>query len=136
MAQSENPAQRFEHVNDVTTEILDAAIEVHRFLGAGALESAYSLCLTQELRLRSLVVRTQVPLPLVYKGIRVDAGYRLDMLVEERVVVELKAVDRIAPVHHAQLISYLRLSGHKVGLLLTFNVPRMIDGVVRHVNRL
>lgn len=123
-------------INAITGEIVDAAIKVHSALGPGLMESVYEICLTHELRKRDLRVQQQVHLPVVYEGIRIEAGYRLDLLVEETVVVELKAVESVLPVHKAQLLSYLRLSGKPVGLLLNFNVIHMRDGIRRIVNRL
>ncbi|MFN3167032.1 MAG: GxxExxY protein [Phycisphaeraceae bacterium] len=118
---------------DLTEQVIGSAIEVHRALGPGLLESAYEACLAYELALRGLKVVRQVELPLHYKGVHVDCGYRLDLLVEDRVIVELKAVDRILPIHEAQLMSYLRLSKIKTGLLINFNVTRLIDGITRRV---
>jgi GxxExxY protein len=118
---------------EVTEKILGAAIEVHSVLGPGLLESAYEECLCAELRLRGLSFRRQVPLDLDYKGVRIDAVYRIDLIVEECVVVELKSVDALEPIHETQLFSYLRLSGLRVGLLLNFNVNLLRDGVVRRV---
>jgi GxxExxY protein len=114
--------------------VIGAAVEVHRHLGLGLLESAYSACLGFELRERGLDVATQVPLPVVYKGRRLDVGYRLDLVVEDAVVVELKSVERIERVHAAQLLSYLRLSGHRLGLLINFNVRVLTEGVRRIAN--
>ena len=121
-------------LNRITEAIIGAAIEVHRELGPGLLESAYELALVFELTRRGLRVSRQKPLPLIYKGHHLDVGYRLDLLVEDAVIVELKAVDQIAPIHHAQLITYLKLSGCSVGLLINFNVPLLKDGIVRLVN--
>ena len=118
---------------ELTGEIIGAAIEVHRALGPGLLESAYQRCLERELGLRGVDFQREKPLPVSYKGIQLDCGYRLDLLVEERVVVELKAVDVVAPVHEAQLLTYLRLSGCKVGLLINFNVPVLTKGITRRV---
>jgi GxxExxY protein len=121
-------------VNEVSGEIVSSAMAVHTALGPGLLESAYESCLVHELRLRGLRVDVQVPLPIVYRGHRVDAGYRLDLVVEHVVIVELKAVTKILPIHEAQLLSHLRLSGHQVGLLLNFHVARMKDGIRRMVD--
>lgn len=118
---------------ELTHKIVGAAIEVHRALGPGLLESAYEECLCKELSLRDLSFRRQVPLPLDYKGARLDCGYRMDVVVENAVVVELKCVDGVTPIHHAQLLTYLRLSGLRVGLLLNFNVAVMRDGITRRV---
>jgi GxxExxY protein len=118
---------------DLTKEIIGAAIEVHRELGPGLLESAYEICLCYELKLRGIEVECQVPLPVRYKEVRLDCGYRIDACVKDRVIVELKSVDEINDLHRAQLLTYLRLSGKKVGLLLNFNVPALKDGIVRMV---
>jgi len=123
-----------ERLNRITESIIGAAIEVHRALGPGLLESAYEACLTFELMQRGLKVEQQKPLPVVYREVKLDCGYRLDLLVEEAVIVEVKAVDRLAPIHQAQLLSYLRLSGCKVGLLINFNVKVLKDGIRRVVN--
>ncbi|MBI2683329.1 MAG: GxxExxY protein [Acidobacteriales bacterium] len=117
----------------ITEEIIGAAIEVHRLLGPGLLESAYEQCMCRELSLRGIQFRSQVELPVEYKGVALDCGYRLDLLVNETVIVELKAVEKILPIHTAQLVTYLRLSGKKVGLLINFNVPLLKDGIVRRV---
>ncbi len=116
--------------------VLDSAMKVHSALGCGLLESAYEACLAHELVRRGLVVERQVALPVVYDGVSIDAGYRLDLLIERLVIVELKAVERLLNIHHAQLMSYLRLSGCKLGYLLNFNVIHMRDGIKRVVNGL
>lgn len=121
------------HDEAITESIIGAAIEVHRHLGPGLLESAYRHCLVHELRLRGLTAAAEVPIDLEYKGLRVPASYRLDLLVADRVVVEVKAVDQVTPVHEAQLLTYLRLSGHKAGLLLNFKVKLLRDGITRRV---
>jgi GxxExxY protein len=118
---------------ELTDGIIGAALEVHRHLGPGLLESTYEECLCHELRLCELAFERQKPLPLEYKGIKLDCGYRTDMIVENKVVLELKCVDSIAPVHEAQLLTYLRLSGLKVGLILNFHVALMRDGIKRLV---
>ena len=123
-----------ESLNRITESIIGAAIEVHRALGPGLLESAYEACLSFELVQRNRKVEQQKPLPVIYQEVKLDCGYRLDLLVEESVIVEVKAVDRLAPIHQAQLLSYLRLSGCKVGLLMNFNVKVMKDGILRVVN--
>lgn len=110
-------------VNQITETIIGAAIEVHRVLGPGLLESSYEECLCRELTLRQLPFERQRPLPVEYKGVHLDCGYRLDVLVADAVVVEVKAVERVLPIHEAQLLTYLRLGGWKVGLLINFNVP-------------
>lgn len=109
-------------------------MKVHTALGPGLLESAYETCLAYELRQRGLRVETQVTLPVKYDGVELDAGYRLDLLVESRVIVELKAVEKTIPLHEAQLLSYLKLSRRKVGLLINFNVERLKDGIKRMAN--
>jgi GxxExxY protein len=118
---------------DLTERIVGAAIEVHRQLGPGLLESTYQSCLARELSLRDVAFEQEVALPVEYKGVRVECGYRLDFVVTGAVVVELKAVDGIHPVHEAQLLTYLKLSGHRVGLLINFNVPVLKDGIRRRV---
>jgi len=118
----------------VTRRIIGAAIEVHRHLGPGLLESAYETCLAFELRERGLTVEQQKPLPVVYKGVKLECGYRLDLLVEDAVVIEIKAIEQLAPIHDAQLLSYLRISGKSVGLLLNFHARVLKDGLKRIVN--
>lgn len=121
-------------LNTVSGHIVDAAMKVHSALGPGLLESAYEACLAYELRKRGLQVQSQVECPVIYDGIRIDIGYRLDLLVEVAVITELKTVENITSLHKAQLLSYLKLSGKKVGLLLNFNVEHMKDGIVRLAN--
>ena len=123
-------------LNGVSGQIVDAAMRVHSALGPGLLESAYEGCLAHELRRRGMKVETQVGLPVVYDGAKIDVGYRLDLLVEDVVVVEVKAVETLAPIHGAQLLTYLKLSGHRLGLLINFNVPHLKDGIKRMVNKL
>jgi GxxExxY protein len=123
-----------EGLNRITDNIIGAAIEVHRSLGPGLLESAYEACLVFELVQHGLKVEQQKPLPVVYREVKLDCGYRLDLLVEGEVIVEIKAVDRLAPIHEAQLLSYLKLSGCKVGLLINFNVKILKHGFRRLVN--
>jgi len=108
----------------------------HTALGPGLLESAYEVCLAAELRERGLDVRQQVPVPLIYKGRKLDVAYRLDLLVNDCVIVEIKCVSKLLPVHDAQLISYLKLSGRRAGLLINFNVPHLKEGIRRFVNKL
>ena len=120
-------------MNETTGEIIGAAIEVHRALGPRLLESAYLACLCHELTLRGMHYAREVGLPLRYKGVELDCGYRLDLLVNNTVVVEVKAIESILPVHEAQLLSYLRLGGWKVGLLINFNVPVLTQGIRRRV---
>ncbi len=121
-------------VDRLTERIIGAAIEVHRALGPGLLESAYQRCLSHELVAHGLEIERQAPMPVHYKGACIDCGYRIDLLVERQVIVELKAVERFHPVHEAQLLSYLRLSGCPVGLLINFNVPRLAAGIRRLVH--
>ena len=120
-------------INDLTREIIGAAIEVHRELGPGLLESSYQICMRRELELRGIPFEYEKPLPVIYKGMRLDCGYRLDLLVAHTVVVEIKSVEALNPIHEAQLLTYLRLGGWKAGLLINFNVPVLIDGVKRRV---
>jgi GxxExxY protein len=120
--------------NRVSGLIRQAAIAVHRVLGPGLLESAYAVCLAHELRDLDLKVEADMPLPLNYKGIRLDKGYKIDARVNGRVIVEIKCVRKLAPIHDAQLITYLKLTGCPVGLLLNFKVPRMVDGIKRILN--
>lgn len=123
-------------LNEVSGAVVDAAIRVHSVLGPGLLESAYATCLAYELQQRDFAVRTQVPLPVVYKNIQMPVGYRVDLIVEDSVVVETKTVAALLPIHEAQLLTYLRLSGLRLGLLLNFHVVRMRDGIKRLVNNL
>jgi GxxExxY protein len=121
------------HVNQITGNVIGAAIEVHRSLGPGLLESAYQECLARELVLRHIPFERQRPLPLEYKGIRLECGYRIDLLIAGAVVVEIKSVESLAPIHEAQLITYLRLGGWRVGLLINFNVVVLKNGICRRV---
>ena len=123
----------FTHVNVLTKEIIGAAIEVHRHLGPGLLESAYQQCLARELQLKEIPYRYEWPVPLEYKGLRVKCGYRVDILVANAVVVETKSIEAIAPVHEAQLLTYMRVGGWKVGLLINFNVLVLKNGIRRKV---
>jgi GxxExxY protein len=122
------------NLNEITEAIIGAAIAVHRELGPGLLESAYEACLTYELAERKLKVERQKGLPVTYHGVQLDCGYRIDLLVEEQVVVELKTVERLEPIPEAQLLSYLKLSGCKVGLLINFNVKVLKNGIRRLVH--
>jgi len=122
--------------NAISKMILDAAFRVHSAVGPGLLEKAYETCLAYELRTAGLNVKTQIALPLVYKGLKIDVACRLDLLVNELVVIELKSVDALVAIHHAQLISYLKLSKKKLGLLINFNVVHLRDGIKRVVNNL
>jgi len=119
--------------NQITEAIIGAAIEVHRTLGPGLLESAYEECLAHELTLRRVPFERQVPLPVQYKGLSLDCGYRLDLLVAQTVVVEIKAVEQLLPIHEAQLLTYMKLGGWPVGLLINFNVPVLKRGIRRRV---
>jgi GxxExxY protein len=123
-----------EELNKITEAIIGAAIEVHRTLGPGLLESAYVACLAYELMQRGYKVMQQVPLPLVYKDVKLDCGYRLDLLINDAVIVEAKSVERLEPIHEAQLLSYLRLIDCKVGLLINFNVKLLKYGIKRLIN--
>jgi GxxExxY protein len=118
----------------ITRRIMGAAIEVHKVIGPGLLESAYEACLAHELRQIGFKVDQQRPLPVIYKDVRLDCGYRLDLVVEDCIVVEIKAIERLAPIHDAQLLSYLRISGMRVGLLMNFHVRVLKDGLKRVVN--
>ena len=118
----------------LTEQIIGASIEVHRHLGPGLLESAYEECLCHELQLRGLSFRRQVNLPVIYKGVALDCGYKMDLVVEDRVVIELKCVETVLGVHQVQLLTYLKLSGKRVGLLLNFHVSVMTRGIVRKVS--
>lgn len=121
-------------LDERTEQIIGAAIEVHRAVGPGLLESAYEECLCRELTLRDVPFRRQDPLPLEYKGVRLDCGYRIDILVDDAIVVEIKAVERFEAVHTAQVLTYLKLGGWSVGLLINFNVPVLKSGIKRVVN--
>jgi GxxExxY protein len=118
---------------ELTNAIIGGAIEVHREFGPGLLESAYEQCLRHELKLRGLNVQFQIPLPVLYKGERVDCGYRVDMIVNNAVLLELKAVEHLLPIHEVQLLTYLRLTRIRVGLLINFNVELLKRGIVRRV---
>ncbi len=120
-------------VNRLTKNVIGAAIEVHRALGPGLLESAYEICLCRELSLRNLQFRRQFALPLEYKGVKLDCGYRADIIVEEMLLLELKAVEALLPIHEAQLLSYLKLSGLAAGLVINFNVELLRHGIRRRV---
>ena len=122
------------HVNQVTGTIISAAMKVHYVLGPGLLESTYQACLAHELRTRGVRVATQVGLPVIYEGERLELGYRIDLLVENLVVVEIKCAEAIHPVYEAQLLSYMRLSGKHVGLLINFYVAHLRDGIKRMVD--
>ncbi|HLW40582.1 MAG TPA: GxxExxY protein [Brumimicrobium sp.] len=119
--------------NDITSEIIGAAIEVHKALGPGLLESAYNECLAYELGGRGLLVQREIPLPIVYKEIELDHGYRMDLLVENKVVVELKSVEKLTDVHTAQILTYMKLGGYDLGLIINFHVKFLKDGIRRFV---
>jgi len=123
-----------ERLNRITETIIGAGIEVHRRLGPGLLESAYVACLAYELQKRGLAVEQQKPVPLVYEQVKLECGYRMDLQVEQCVVVEVKSVEALAPIHEAQTLSYLRLSGCKLALLMNFNVVVLKDGIRRFIN--
>ncbi len=121
-------------LNDLTSQVIGAAIEIHKVLGPGLLESVYEECLCHELSLRNIVYKRQLKLPVTYKGVKLDCGYRIDVLVSESVIVEIKTVDTLQPIHEAQLLTYLKITGLKVGLLINFNVLILKDGIKRIVN--
>jgi len=123
-----------EDSGDLTRRIIGAAIEVHRQLGPGLLESAYEECLCYELSLRRLAFERQKPLPIDYKGLRLHCAYRLDLIVDDKVIVEIKAMDGLLPIHTAQLLTYLKAAGKELGLLINFNVPILRSGIKRIVN--
>ncbi len=118
---------------EITEKIIGAAIEVHKHLGPGLLESSYEECLFYEIKKSGLLVGRQLALPLIYKEVKLDAGYRIDLMVENKVILEIKSVEAINDVHRAQLMTYLKLSGCKVGMLMNFNVTRIMDGIQRFV---
>ena len=122
------------NMNQLSSKILGAAIEVHKTLGPGLLESAYEECLCHELSIQGLLFEKQKPLSIDYKGKKLDCGYRLDIVVEKAIIIELKSCEKIEPIHKAQLLTYLKLSGLNLGLILNFNEPLMRDGIVRIVN--
>jgi GxxExxY protein len=119
--------------DQLSKELIGAAIEVHRALGPGLLESAYEVCLGHELELRGIAYKRQVALPVTYKGVQLDCGYRLDLLVGDLIIIEIKAVEEVKPIHEAQLLTYLRLKGLWLGLLINFNVPVLKQGIKRIV---
>ena len=119
----------------IARQIVDSAFAVHSTLGPGLLESVYEECLACELEARNLAVQRQVMLPIFYRDMRIDAGFRMDMVIGGLVVVEIKATERNLPIHEAQLLTYLKLSGHRIGLLINFNVPLIKDGIRRLINR-
>lgn len=121
-------------LNDLTEKIIGCAIKVHKVLGPGLLESAYEVCLVHELRKAGLKAERQVALPVIYEGLRLDADYFIDILVEDTVVIELKSVEHILPIHEAQLLTYLKLANKKLGLLINFNVTLLKNGIKRRIN--
>ena len=125
---------KLDELNRLSEKIIGAGIEVHRRLGPGLLESAYEECLCHELKLNGLSFERQRPLPVTYKGVTLDCGYRLDVVVERFIILELKTVEALLPIHEAQLLTYLKLSGLRLGLLMNFNVPVLKDGVKRMIN--
>ncbi len=125
-----------EELNQLSGIIISAAIEVHKELGPGLLESVYEYCLFEELRNRGIEVRKQVLLPVIYKGRILEKTFVLDFLVDDEIIIELKAIEALLPVHEVQLVTYLRLADKKLGLLINFNVPRLVEGIRRKVNNL
>jgi len=123
-----------EEIDSLSNKIIGAAIEVHRLLGPGLLESAYEECLSKELDIRGIKVKRQVILPIEYKGIKIESAYRLDLLVEDKIILELKSVAAIEPIHESQLLTYLKLTKLWLGLVINFNVPLLKDGIKRIVN--
>jgi len=122
-----------EHLNKLTDAIIGAAMKVHRTLGPGLLESTYEICLCRELSIRGLRFERQVPIAVEYKGVKLDCGYRADIVIDGMILVEIKAIDSLLPVHDAQLLSYLKLGGWKIGLLINFNVELLKHGLRRRV---
>lgn len=118
-------------INDLTGLVIGCSIEVHRFLGPGKLESSYETCLEYELKINNLLVGRQVAVPIIYKGIKLDCGYRIDLLVENRLVIELKSIECFAPVHEFQILSYMKFANVHKGLLINFNVPLLKEGIRR-----
>lgn len=133
MMESASPSPLPPRINEVGRQIVDAAVKVHSALGPGLLESAYQACLAQELGLRGLAVRSEVALPIIYEGLKLSAGFRIDLLVDECVVVEVKALDALHPIHTSQVLTYLKLADKRLGFLLNFNVVLMKHGIKRIV---
>jgi GxxExxY protein len=127
-------SQKIMQINEITYLIIGAAYEVHKSLGPGLLESTYQVCLVYLLEKKGLQVECQKPLPVIFEGVHLNAGYRIDLLIEDTVIVEIKSIEMLAPVHHAQLLTYLRLSGKKIGLLINFNVSDLKGGIKRIIN--
>jgi len=121
------------NLNELTDAIIGAAMEVHRTLGPGLLESTYEMCLCRELSIRGITFERQVPIPVEYKGVKLDCGYRADIVVDETILIEIKAVDSVLSIHDAQLLSYLKLGGWKIGLFINFNVELLKHGLRRRV---
>lgn len=119
--------------NELSKEIIGTAIEVHKLLGPGLLESAYEECLAYELQKKKLLVERQIPIPIIYKEIKLEYGYRIDILVEKEIIVELKSVDALLPVHEAQILTYLKFTEKRLGLLINFNVKKLTDGLKRFI---
>jgi GxxExxY protein len=134
MPESRHNEAEKHRADELSNDIIGAAIEVHRVLGPGLLESAYEECLSHELNLRGISFRRQVPLPMEYKGLKLECGYRLDLVVEDLVIVELKAIGKIEPIHEAQILTYLRLRDTWLGLIINFNVAVLKNGIKRIVN--
>ena len=130
-----SPDSQEKQLNALSNKVIGAAIRVHSVLGPGILESAYEACLAYELDQNRLQIETQVALPIIYRGQKIDAGYRIDLLVENSLIVELKAVENIMKIHKTQLLSYLKLSDLRLGLLINFNVSRLKEGIYRIVNK-
>ncbi|CAN5387735.1 GxxExxY protein [soil metagenome] len=120
--------------NDLTGKIIGCAMHIHTILGPGLLESTYQKCLYYSLGKSGLIVEKQVPLPLIFEEVRLECGYRIDLIVEKKIVVEIKSIEAIAPIHIAQILTYLRLSNNKIGLLINFNCVRLKDGIKRVIN--
>ena len=123
-----------DRLNKITETIIGCAINVHKELGPGLLESAYEACLLYDLSQTKMKIERQKPLPIIYKNVKLDCGYRLDLLIEDDVIVEIKSVEKLLPIHKAQLLSYLKISGMQIGLLINFNVELLKDGIIRVVN--
>ena len=134
MSNSANSSEKFRRLNSLTRVVIGAAIKVHKALGPGLLESAYQACLEFELGRQGFKVQRQKPIPLIYDGVTLDCAYRADMVVDDMLLLDLKAVDRFSPVHEAQIVAYLKLSGIRVGLLINFNVTLLRDGLRRFLN--
>ena len=126
--------KKFDDINNLTGEVIGAAIEVHRVLGPGLLENVYEQCLCRELILRNMPIEVQKALAVNYKGVELDCGYRLDIVVPDKLIIELKACESLLPIHEAQLLTYLKLTGIQLGLLINFNVPLLKDGIKRIAN--